>query len=88
MYLQFVQVYFFPSKTCLEGNFNLYQLTHVIDTNLRFEAICSFPIGTNHYTSVVDEDVEFGLSCTKQQWVKDYGLMAEPRINLSEELTG
>lgn len=37
--------------------------THMIDTNLHLKTICSFPKRTNHHTSIVDEDVELGLSC-------------------------
>lgn len=38
-------------------------LTKMVDTNLHLKTICSFPKRTNHYTSIVDEDVKFGLAC-------------------------
>lgn len=40
--------------------------THVIDTDLHLKTICCLPIRTHHHTSIVDEDVEFWLSCIKE----------------------
>lgn len=45
----------------LQVSNNIALFTKVIDTDLHLKAICCFPVWTNHHTSVVDEDVEFGL---------------------------
>lgn len=61
----------------------------MIDTDLHLKAICSFPVRTNHYTSIVDEEVEFGLSCRREHSeVKLCGFKFASCVQFSEEQTG
>lgn len=48
-----------PSRPLKGGDW----LTEVIDTDLHLKAVCSLAVRTHHHASVVDEDVQPGLSC-------------------------